>query len=851
MREDENILEQNEAAVIYKTQSGGQINVSVAFRAPRKRTSKDDTVRWTLGIYSFLDGNHFMGLDAVFSQLQPGRVFVVREDVGKKSNARKLRTVIETSGADIEELTSGQFNRKVDDVRSELSQLLGEETLVHYDKILENASSIRALGALSAGLRLLYEMNQLNSDRSTPSVLFELKHCSLDTYMRLDSSALRALHILPETRQDRRRPTNLFGLLNQCVTNGIGPRLLERWLRQPLCDMKEIIARQSIIELFYENDMLRQTLREGGLGTVPDLRSLVRRFDLGKAGLKHLYEMYLLAERMPDILNALKSGIEGDSAESDEMEVDNANKEANRNLLKTRIFEPLKKVVNDLMGLKQLVEHVLDFEAVHLLPPQYLVNPVTCAEIADGDSDLVHLKDRMDEAMEEIEEEFENAGATWGKGVDLKLERDRHYGYCIRVPRSKMNTINKNGKKGGEKPETLKILKGGVFLTTRHLRKLAEKYKSIYSEYNEAQKEVTTEAVRVAATYLPVLDAATITLADLDVLLALAHVAAHTPSEYCKPKLSIDEVADTKLILKNARHPCVEMMDDVDFIPNDYTLKRRSEQNENSGHFMLVTGPNMGGKSTYIRQLGTIVVMAQIGSFVPAEYCELSLIDSILCRVGAGDCQLKGVSTFMAEMLEASSILQVATEKSLVIIDELGRGTSTYDGFGLAWSIALNLSAKRKCFGLFATHFHELTALADQVNGVFNRHVTAHTTDKTITMMYQVSDGACDRSYGIHVAELAQFPPCVVADARRKVEKLEAKAPVSSGKRKREVPSKEASAKMAKFIHELKRIPLVSMGEGEVSNNSGALSKAKDLIKNFKMQCKESEENSFLRKLIE
>jgi DNA mismatch repair protein MSH2 len=198
--------------------------------------------------------------------------------------------------------------------------------------------------------------------------------------------------------------------------------------------------------------------------------------------------------------------------------------------------------------------------------------------------------------------------------------------------------------------------------------------------------------------------------------------------------------------------------------------------NKDSSRFFLITGPNMGGKSTFIRQAALIALMNQIGMYVPCSKAKLPVFDALMCRVGASDLQLRGLSTFMAEMLEASCILKTATPRTLVLVDELGRGTSTFDGFGLAWAIACHLLNKTKCFCLFATHFQELSNLSAEQKGCVNRYVDATINEGQLTFQYEIKDGFVDQSYGVHVAKMADFPERVVGNAKRKADELEGKS---------------------------------------------------------------------------
>ena len=302
--------------------------------------------------------------------------------------------------------------------------------------------------------------------------------------------------------------------------------------------------------------------------------------------------------------------------------------------------------------------------------------------------------------------------------------------------------------------------------------------------------------MEIAKTYIPVIHDVIRIFSELDVILSLSKVADSAQTAYVLPTV-LPKSRKKVLKMTNARHPCLELiqMDEAgDVIPNDVDLV------DGESSFQVVTGPNMGGKSTYIRMVGLITLMAQIGSYVPCDECTLTMVDSILCRVGAGDNQLKGVSTFMAEMLEAASILEGATPHSLVIIDELGRGTSTYDGmicfvcfdrgwlliggalntqhsgYGIAFAISEHIIERLQSFCLFATHFHELSALEEKHPNAVNKHVDVFfdVEQDSLVMLYRIKEGTCPQSYGIQVAKLAKFPDSVIVTAKEKAQQLEA-----------------------------------------------------------------------------
>lgn len=397
---------------------------------------------------------------------------------------------------------------------------------------------------------------------------------------------------------------------------------------------------------------------------------------------------------------------------------------------------------------------------------------------AGYDSSLLTLKDERDGVEEQIRKVHQQAANDLDLPVDksLKLDKGTQFGHVFRITKKEEPKVR---KKLNTQYIVLETRKDGVKFTNAKLKRLGEQYMKLVEAYNSTQRELVSRVVQTAATFTEVFEVLASLLSELDVLLSFADLAICCPTPYVRPDITPSEDGD--IILEGSRHPCVEAQDGVNFIPNDCRLVR------GKSWFQIITGPNMGGKSTFIRQVGVNVLMAQVGCFVPCDQATISIRDCIFARVGAGDCQLRGVSTFMSEMLETATILKGATHKSLIIIDELGRGTSTYDGFGLAWAICEYLVQVTRAPTLFATHFHELTALAHSEEtpvhgppkgppvGIANYHVSAHidTNTQKLTMLYKVAEGPCDQSFGIHVAEFAQFPENVIALAKEKAAELE------------------------------------------------------------------------------
>ncbi|KAK4226632.1 putative DNA mismatch repair protein msh-2 [Podospora fimiseda] len=714
--------------------------VKIVAKASEARTVgvcfADASVR-ELGVSEFLDNELYSNFESLLIQLGV-KECLVQIDKADKDNKdpelAKLRQVIDSCGIAISERPASDFG--IRDIEQDLARLLKDERSA---SLLPQTELKLAMGSAAALIKYLGVMHDASNFGQ-----YRLYQHDLAQFMKLDAAALKALNLMPGAR-DGSKTMSLYGLLNHCKTP-LGSRLLAQWLKQPLMDRDEIEQRQQLVESFANDTELRQTMQEDHLRSIPDLYRLSKRFQRNKATLEDVVRAYQVIIRLPGLLGTLEGVMD----------------EKYRDPLDEAYTNKLRELSDSLLKLQEMVETTVDLDALE--NHEFIIKP-------DFDDSLRIIRKRLDKLRSDLNREFSEAASDLAQEKDKKIFLENHkvHGWCMRLTRTEAGCI-----RGKSKYLECSTQKNGVYFTTKTIQGYRREFDQLSQNYNRTQSGLVNEVVGVAASYCPVLEKLAGVLAHLDVIVSLAHTAAYAPTSYVRPTIHLRGQGQTVLV--EARHPCLEMQDDVSFITNDVTLSR------DESSFLIITGPNMGGKSTYIRQIGVIALMAQIGSFVPCTSAELTIFDSILARVGASDSQLKGVSTFMAEMLETANILKSATSESLIIIDELGRGTSTYDGFGLAWAISEHIIKEIGCFALFATHFHELTALADQYKQVQNLHVTAHITGsdsadkkakREVILLYKIAPGICDQSFGIHVAELVRFPDKVVRMAKRKADELE------------------------------------------------------------------------------
>ncbi|HEU5257236.1 MAG TPA: DNA mismatch repair protein MutS, partial [Vicinamibacterales bacterium] len=571
--------------------------------------------------------------------------------------------------------------------------------------------AIQAAGALVAYLRETQKADLAHVRAVTYKTTAE---CLL-----VDPITLKHLEVL--TGSEGGLQGSLLNEIDRTVTS-MGGRMLRSWLLRPLVSLERIRDRLDAVEELAFRATDRGRFRDV-LKTVHDVERLLGRVALGTAGPRDLVALRMSIATIPRLRLML-----------DEVQAP---------LLRSLLAE-----LDDLVDVRDLIERTLVDE-----PGAFARDG---GFTRDGvDPGLDELKAISRSGRQVIAEMEERERARTGIG-SLKVRFNRVFGYYIEVSKSNLHAVPPDYQRK-------QTIAGGERFTTPALKEYEEKVLGADERILERELEIFESLRKAVAAEAPRIQDTARALATLDVLSGLADTAAIC--NFTKPHVHDGD----ELVATDARHPVVERFASEPFVPNDIDL------NANARQLVILTGPNMGGKSTYLRQTALLPLLAQIGSFVPAKDAKVSIVDRIFARVGASDNIARGQSTFMVEMQETAAILHTATSRSLVVLDEIGRGTATFDGLSIAWAVAEYLASNPKARPktLFATHYHELTDLADSLPGVVNAHVAAREWKDDIIFLRKIVPGRSDRSYGIQVARLAGLPAGVVARAREILTALE------------------------------------------------------------------------------
>jgi DNA mismatch repair protein MutS len=537
----------------------------------------------------------------------------------------------------------------------------------------------------------------------------------------LDAVTVRNLELIEPLFAGTDAAMTLFRSIDAAVTP-MGKRLLRAWLLRPSLDLVEINARLDAVQICVKEMIAREELRRA-LDGVMDLERLLSRVTLETANPRDVLALAASLGRIPSI----KLAMSGLAAER---------------------LQALHASLDELSELRDRIETSIVTE-----PPLSFADGGVIA--AGVDSDLDELRELSRNSKQVLAQIEQTERGRTGIG-SLKVKFNSIFGYYIEVSKPNLHLVPQNY-------ERKQTLVGAERFTTPELKEYEAKILDAQEKIVEIERRLFTELRTAIAAEAKRIRQTALALAEVDVLASLAHIAALR--NYCRPQFIVPPEGDAgELEIIEGRHPVIEQQElaggSERFVPNDLYL------NSSTHSILLLTGPNMGGKSTYLRQTALIVILAQMGSFVPARSTRLSVIDRVFTRIGASDNLARGRSTFMVEMTETAAILHTATSHSLILLDEVGRGTSTYDGLAIAWAAIEYLHARVRAKTLFATHYFELTELAEQLAGVKNFHVSVKETGGGIVFLRKVESGAADRSYGIEVAKLAGLPNDVVTRAR-------------------------------------------------------------------------------------
>jgi DNA mismatch repair protein MutS len=556
------------------------------------------------------------------------------------------------------------------------------------------------------------------TQKTTLAHIQSLKKVDRKRHLQIDATSLQSLEILRTIRGESAKGS-LLDCLDQTLT-GMGARMFRNWLCMPLCDVGQIELRQDVVEEFIEKESRLGEIRSL-LSKIADTERIAARLSTFRATPRDLIALIHTLRQVPAVRGVL-------------------------NDFASDLAVKLAQRCDSMDALADLLEAAIE--------------PDCPAHTRDGEV----IKAGFDEQLDRLRS-ISKDGQTWlskyqaqqsqATGIsNLKIGYNKVFGYYIEVNHSQADKVPADYVRK-------QTIKNAERYITDELKKYENEVLGAEEKALELEQQLFEQVRSTACTYVSRLQQLADTLAQIDCLSSLAYLAKRRG--YIRPIVT----NGTELTIIDGKHPVLAETLGAEFVPNDVEL------GEGSGDVVIITGPNMSGKSTYIRQVALLVLMAQAGSFIPAKEARIGAVDRIFTRVGASDELTRAQSTFMVEMTETANILNNATDRSLIILDEVGRGTSTYDGLSLAWAVTEHIATKIKCRTLFATHYHELTELAELFTNIKNCNVSVREWMDEVVFLHKILPGGTDKSYGIHVARLAGIPKSILERAKEILQELE------------------------------------------------------------------------------
>lgn len=592
---------------------------------------------------------------------------------------------------------------------------------MNFSNLLKDLNQEKLKQTIARLFNYLYRSQKRSLDHLQPVTTYQIHQ-----YMKIDYYSKRNLE-LTETIRSKGKKGSLLWLLDETMT-AMGGRMLKHWIDRPLISQNEIESRQTIVEVLLSYYFERQELREK-LKEVYDLERLAGRVAFGNINARDLVQLKRSLMQVP-YLKQILAGMQNEK-------------------------------VNQIADLLDPCEEITD-----LLEQAIVENPPL--SLKEGNL----IRDGYNAQLDQYRDASRN-GKTWIAQLEreerektgiksLKVGYNRVFGYYIEITRANLHLLQEG------QYERKQTLSNAERFITPDLKEKEALILQAEEKCGELEYELFTEIREIVKEQIPRLQALAKTISELDVLQCFAQVSEDR--HYIKPQFSMEG----RVVVKEGRHPVVEkVLNAQEYVPNDCFMDSDRE-------VLLITGPNMSGKSTYMRQIALIAILAQIGCYVPASEAVLPIFDQVFTRIGAADDLISGQSTFMVEMLEAKNAISNATQNSLILFDEIGRGTSTYDGMALAQAIIEYIHTNIGAKTLFSTHYHELTILEDELSKLKNIHVSAIEHNGKVVFLHKIKEGPADKSYGIHVAQLAGLPSGLISRANEILTALEQSDPQDS-----------------------------------------------------------------------